>query len=227
MLLGLVCYAYFVLVYSNHMFQGLSMILTLGGVVVLVLGVRSLEVLAFPVAYLVFAVTISEQVMNTITWRLQELAASGAYVLLSMLGVETTIRGNVLEVYDGSVWHPLNVAEACSGMRTVVAFLALSVAVAFLGSRHWWQRVALVLLGVPVALLMNVIRVAVLGGLSLWNPELAAGDAHGFIGTLLLFPAFLLFMGCAWAMNQVFVEPETAKKGVRKKGTGRAKGVRA
>ena len=63
----------------------------------------------------------------------------------------------------------------------------------------------------PVAILVNIGRVAVLGLLTLWNPNLAAGQAHTLIGTLLLFPGLMLFLFVVWALNKaVAVEPEVA-----------------
>jgi exosortase/archaeosortase family protein len=70
--------------------------------------------------------------------------------------------------------------------------------------------VLLLLLTVPVAIFLNVIRVAVLGLLSLADEKLAAGEAHTFIGTLLLIPGLFLFLGVVWALKRV-VKPAEAK----------------
>ena len=90
----------------------------------------------------------------------------------------------------------------------LVGFFALGVAVAIVSCRHWWQRVALVLLAAPVAVLTNVLRVTTLGVASLYNQDLAVGDAHMFIGVLWLIPGFLLFMGITWALNRMVDQPE-------------------
>jgi exosortase len=212
MLLGIPAYVLFQVGPSaNHMGQGWSMLLTLFGLVLLCLGPRLTMHMFLPLAYLAFGVTIAEMIMIRVTFQLQALAAQGSYVLLNMIGVNTMVDGNTLTVIDSTTGaiHPLNVAEACSGMRMVIAFAALGVAVALLAARFWWQRTALLLLAVPVALLMNVVRVAVLGVGSLYNPQFAQGQAHMLIGTLLLVPAFLLYMGIVWALNKaVQVTPE-------------------
>ncbi len=212
MLLGLACYLFFILGFPNHMFQGASMLLTLAGVVLLVAGPHVFRVLAFPIAYLAFGVTISQQIMEKVTWPLKLFASQGAYVMLRVFGVEVERQGNVLEVFVPATleMRQLNVAEACSGMRMVVAFIALSVAVAFFSCRQWWQRIGVVLLAVPVALFMNIVRVAILGGLTLVNPDLSVGESHTLIGTLLLFPAFLLFMLCVWILKKIAPDEETS-----------------
>lgn len=205
---GLLLYAYFSVAYPNHMFQGGAMILCLLGATLLLLGPHLLRPLMFPIGFLALGITISESIMLTITFPLRELAAVGGHQLISVLGVENTLQGNVIHVTTSAgETHPLDVAEACSGMRMVVAFVALSIAVAFFSCRQWWQRIAVVLVAVPVALVMNVIRVAILALLTLIDPDLAVGGAHSLIGTLLLIPAFFLFMLFVWIFRKA--TPET------------------
>jgi exosortase len=204
LLLGVALYVYFVVGYANHMFQGFAMVIAFGGLVLLVAGPRMLRALSFPIAYLGFMVTISELVMNKITWQLKLIASKGSYVALNMFGVDTELTGNILEITNGvGEVLPLNVADACSGMRMVVAFVALAAAVVMFSCEHWWQRVAVLLTAVPIAILMNVVRVVVLGLLTLINPDLAVGEAHTLIGTLLLLPALGLFMLCVWVFDQL------------------------
>lgn len=212
---GVLAYIYFVLRYSNHMFQGLAMILTLASVVLLVAGPKVLGVLAFPIGYLALGVTISEMVMNLVTFKLKLLASVASHHLLSILMIDNDLAGNLLTVYPpgGGEPLPLNVADACSGMRMVIAFLALGVAVAFLSCRYWWQRICLVLLAVPIALMMNVVRVAVLAVLGMVNPDLSVGEAHSFIGTVLLVPALLLYMACVWALHRMEADRGPKKTG--------------
>jgi len=204
LLVGIAIYAWFATVRPSHMFQGLAMIVALSGLVILLLGPHLFRRLLFPIAYLSLGVTISEQIMLAITWPLKQIAAQGGHMMLTVLGVENTLTGTVLNVFDSAgTMYPLDVADACSGMRMVVAFVALSVAVAFFSCRQWWQRAAVVLVSVPVALFMNIIRVAVLAYLTLFDPNLAVGGAHSLIGTLLLVPAFFMFMGFVWIFRHL------------------------
>ncbi len=203
LLLGVLAYPFFVVGVPNHMGQGYSAILTLFGMVLLMLGPGVMRHVFLPIGYLVFMVTISEMIMIQITFRLKQWAAQGGDVVLQVLGVNAQRKGTTLEIVDSSgVMHPLDVAEACSGMSMLIAFVALGAAVALVGCKYWWQRVVLVLLAAPVALMLNVVRIAVLGLLTLWDPNLAAGEAHTLIGTLLLVPGFLVYMGIVWALNK-------------------------
>jgi len=148
--LGMASYFFFVIIVPNHMLQGASMILTVFGLVLMLLGPGMMTVLFPAVAYLGFAVTISQQIMTKATFALKMIASSGAGITLEVLGslfnFNVEQNGNVIIVGD----TPMDVADACSGMRTVVAFLALGAAVALIACPHWWQRVWLVMLAIPV-----------------------------------------------------------------------------
>jgi exosortase len=208
MLLGVVCYLFFIVGVANHMLQGFAMLLTLAGMSLLLMGPGLFRYVFLPISYLVFMITIAEQVMIKLTFQLQQVAAIGAWMVLKLIslvgGFMVDISGNTLEVGG----NKLNVAEACSGMRMVIAFVALGAAVALFSCRHWWQRTALILLAAPVAVFNNILRVATLGLLSLKWPTLTVGQAHMFIGTLLLVLGLGIFMGIVWALNRIVVEPE-------------------
>lgn len=218
LMLGVVCYFFFIAGIPNHMLQGFSLVLTIFGLTLLLLGPLMMQALFVPIGYLLFGVTIAEMIMLKVTYQLQIMASQGSYVLLNIIGPlfgaeSTGIAGNTLTIFRASdgAELPLNVAEACSGMRMLVGFFALGVAVAIVSCKQWWQRIALVILAAPVAVLTNVLRVTTLGVASLYNQEFAYGDAHMFIGVLWLIPGFLLFMGITWALNRMISPPASGK----------------
>lgn len=218
MLVGIFAYFMGIVGFRNHMIQGFSLVLTVAGVVLLMTGPRAFQLLFLPVVFLLFAVTVSEAIMIRLTFPLQLIATQGGYLLLNLVGFfagfSCDAAGNTLQVIDSRGRAvPLNVAEACSGMRMVVAFIALGGATALLACREWWQRILLLLLATPVAIIVNVFRVAILGLLSLEDPDLAAGEAHTLIGTVLLVPGLGLFLGVVWALNRV-MKPDAAGRAV-------------
>jgi exosortase len=193
--------------------QGIGVAFTLAGLCLLLFGWRSAKYLWFPVAYwAVFGQAIAEGILQKVTLTLQDWAARGAYFMLNATGFDTDISGNILTVYGGvGEPHPLNVAEACSGMRMLVAFLALGVAMAHLGLDRWWQRTILVLMAIPVALAVNILRVATLGVLSLRDINMVQGEFHHFVGMVWLIPGFIMFLGIQWALR-VLGEPTVPSK---------------
>tara|TARA_R110002072_G_scaffold95559_10_gene210706 strand:- start:9179 stop:10132 length:954 start_codon:yes stop_codon:yes gene_type:complete len=208
-LVGIQAYAYNLFFISNPMLQGFSMVLSLGSLVLLCTGPAMLRYAFLPILYLILMVTIADAIMLQVTFKLQLLASQGSWLMLSLIGepfgwFSVDLVGNRLDIMTSSgEIHPLNVAEACSGMRMVVAFYALAGAVALLGCSQWWQRIALILLAGPVAILMNMVRVTVLGLLTLVDADLASGDAHTIIGTILLVPSLGLFLGVVWMLNRI------------------------
>jgi exosortase len=214
-LLGVISYFFFVTTRfaGGFMIQGWAMILTLAGLVLLLTGPRAFRIVFLPILYLVVGVAISQQPMSKLTAPLQLVASQGAFVVLSIAGAiggfTVDVNGTVLRIINHAGRElPLNVAEACAGMRMVIAFFALAGATALLGCRYWWQRIAIMLLAAPVAILINVGRVAVLGMLSLADQNLATGEAHTLIGEFLLVPGLLLFLLVVWALNRIVSEPD-------------------
>ena len=193
--------------FRHHNLQGASLTLTLFGIALLFCGFRAMLFLSFPLLYLgVFGQTVSERVMNLVTYPMQDITARGSYYFLNLIGIDTERSGNILTIWSGGESKPLNIAEACSGMRMLMAFMALGVVMAFTGLRHLWQKIVLVALGIPTAIFVNILRVATLAVLSLFNSDFAAGEFHTFIGLLWLVPAFLIYLGLMWILRKLVVE---------------------
>jgi exosortase len=191
----------------HHNLRGLGFGVALFGLALLFCGWSAMRVLWFPLLYVViFGQHISAQFLGRLTERLQDFAAKGSWLVLNTIGIDTDRSGNLLTVWHDGVAKTLNIAEACSGMRMLVAFLALGVAMAYTGLPRLWQRVLLVAMAIPVALLVNVLRVVTLGILSLWDADFAAGEFHTMIGLLWLVPAFLLYLGILWILRRVVIE---------------------
>ena len=198
--------------WQHHNLRGLAIGVAVLGLALLFCGWRAMRYLLFPLLYLIiFSQTISTRFMQMLTYPLQDLAAWGAHKTLILFGVDVSLDGNLLNVMHGGTITPLNVAEACSGMRMVMAFFALGTAMAFLGLKYNWQRVALVLLGLPTALIVNVLRVVTLAVLAMFNTGFAAGDFHSLIGLVWLVPAFLMYLGVMVVLRKMVVEEEAPK----------------
>jgi exosortase len=195
--------------FRHHNLQGAGVGLTLAGLALLFFGWRSMIWLWFPLAYLMlFGQFISDRFLNIVTFKMQDITARGSHIVLSMF-MESDRSGNTLYIFDNGVSKPLNIAEACSGMRMLMAFLALGIAMGFTGLKHTWQQVVLVILAVPTAIFVNILRVVTLAVLALVNPNFAAGDFHSFIGLVWLLPAFLIYLGLMWILRHMVVEVDT------------------
>jgi exosortase len=188
------------------------MIATLGAVILFLGGWQLVRYMWLPVAFLVFAVPLPARYYVSLTMPMRHLAANVAAVLLSLVrGLEATANGVVIDVvYNGHrLEPPLNVAEACSGMRLLMAFLALGVAMAYLHYRPVWQRLVLLGSTIPIAILCNIVRVTATGFIYiLADPEYAQGIYHNILGLAMLPLAFGMYGFLAWFMSSLFVEED-------------------
>jgi exosortase len=186
------------------------MILTLGSVVLFLRGWGLVKCTWLAITYLVFAIPLPPWLYREVTIPMRILAAQVAAVLLNFVtGMEANASGVVIDViYKGVRLEPaLDVAEACSGMRLLMAFLALGVAMAYLHYRPIWQRIILLASTIPIAILCNIVRVTVTGFIYiLIHPKYAQGIYHDFLGMAMLPLAFGFYGFLAWFMSSLFVE---------------------
>ena len=200
----------------NDMIQGYSMVLAVFGLTLFLAGPSRMKILWFPALYLVFAVVISQRYWEQIAFEMQVLAAVISAGVIQVMGafidLDATVTGSQIDLFfTGSGGelerHALNVEEACSGLRMLMTFLALGVAIAFLAThRRWWQRLIIAASTIPVALFVNILRVVVIAVLyAKVDPSLARGDAHIFIGMLMLIPAALIFLLIGWVLDKMFI----------------------
>ena len=197
----------------------LTMIAALGAIVLFMGGWGLIRYSWLPVLYLIFAVPLPVRLYKLLTIPMRIFAAQIATVLLSFVpDLEASAKGVVIDVvYKGIQMEPsLDVAEACSGMRLLMAFLALGVAMAYLHYRPIWQRIVLLCSTIPIAILCNVVRVTVTGFIYiLLDPKYAQGIYHDMLGMLMLPLAFGLYGSLAWFMSNLFMEePDSATKDI-------------
>ncbi len=194
----------------------LIIIPTIGSVILLMGGWKLVRYTWLPTLYLVFAMPLPARLYREITIPMREVAAAVATALLNLVdGIQATASGVVIDVvYKGVRLEPaLDVAEACSGMRLLMAFLALGVAMAYLHYRPVWQRMILLCSTIPIAVLSNVIRVTITGFIYiLWEPKYAQGIYHDMLGMAMLPLAFVLYGFLAWFMGNLFEDEHTASE---------------
>jgi len=193
--------------------QRLSLVPCLMGLVLMLCGWQIIKIAWFPIAYLVLAIPLPEWLFFDLTFPLRRIASLVAGTLLGALpDVYTEIAGVVIDYEYRGYTSSLNIEEACSGMRLMMAFIALGAAVAYLGRRPLWHRVILVVCCVPIAVFCNMIRVFVTGVLHVYGyRDLSQGSAHELLGLAMLPIALGLFTFTGWVLNNLFVDaPEAA-----------------
>ena len=180
-----------------------SMLLVLAGVVILFLGWKLFRAVFFPWAFLVMMIPIPTLVLNQITFPLQLLASQVAAAVLPVFGVPVLREGNVINLAA----MPLEVAEACSGIRSLMSLVALAIIYGYLLEKRLWVRWVLALAAVPITVVANDVRIIGTGLLvQYWNPEAAEGYFHSSWGLI----TFLISLFMFYALHQFirFVFPE-------------------
>ncbi|MFO0773564.1 MAG: VPLPA-CTERM-specific exosortase XrtD [Nitrospiraceae bacterium] len=149
---------------------------------------------AFPLAYLFTAIPLPMFIYQNVTGTLQLWSSSLGIGVLQLLGVTAYQEGNVIDL--GTV--QLQVVEACSGLRYLFPLVSLSCLAAYLLRDRWWKRIVLVLASIPVAILLNGLRIGMVGMLVEWTgPSAADGALHlveGWVLFLLSVAALFVVM---------------------------------
>jgi exosortase len=182
-----------------------SMIVVLGGLILYLYGIGYFKILLFPLVYLIFMVPLPAIIYSALAFRLQILVSIISAHLIRWAGIAVYRNGNILEVANVG---PLAVEEACSGMRSIMALLALSALLAYILYRTKLRQWILVAFALPVAVITNIFRVTATGILSYhFGREMAEGWLHESFGWVVFVIAFALLWLVSKGLNVVLPEP--------------------
>jgi len=169
------------------------LLLLIAGLVVYFLGWRFFRAVLFPWAFLILMIPIPAILFNQITFPLQILASKLAAAVLPVAGVPVLREGNVINLPA----LPLEVAQACSGIRSLLSLMTLSIIYGYVAETRVAIRVLLALASIPIAVVANSLRIVGTGLLvQYWDPDKAEGFFHLFSGWLIFLVslAMLLFL---------------------------------
>jgi len=163
------------------------------GLVLLILGRPIFRIVAFPLFFLFLMVPLPQSLVNTVAFPLQLIAASVAVDVLHVIGIPALLEGNIIHLAHTELF----VAEACSGLRSLMALVTLGVVFAyFFQQGRRVAQVTLVLATIPIAVLVNAVRVAITGILAHeYGNHAAEGVIHEFQGIITFTMAFAIMMG--------------------------------
>jgi exosortase len=178
----------------------LALLLGLAGLCALIAGAEALRRYAFAIFFLIFMVPLPIALYTRIASPLQLLASRIATVVLNATGIPVLCEGNMMTLPGGV---QMFVAEACSGMRQLTGFLALTAAVAYLSRRPAWYRAAIVASAIPIALTANVARVILTGYIMFFiNPDYASGTFHTVEGLVMMAFGLSMLRAECWVLDQ-------------------------
>lgn len=167
----------------------MSMVGAAMGLIVYLYGVRQLLRWWLPVLLIILSVPLPVVVMGSLAFPLQLKASQWGAALLKWRYVPVRLEGNVIQLPGQALF----VTEACSGLRSLTALIALGLLVAGLWLRSRWSRLLLIVLSVPVAMVLNAVRVFLTGFLSFYvDARLAQGVMHLTEGWVIFVVAFAI-----------------------------------
>lgn len=169
----------------------LAFVMAITGSVLFIGGKQWLKILSFPLVLLLFMIPIPQILYARLTLSLQMLASELGETLIGWMGIPVIRTGNLLQLPS----QTLDIADACSGIRSLLSLGFLSLIYAYFADRRPWMRWALLIATVPIAIGANAIRVAVTGELSEINTKLAQGTYHemeGYVVFIVALAALLM-----------------------------------
>lgn len=203
----------------------LSFWLLIVGLVLSFLGIKALRGGAFPLVYLLTAIPLPVFLHNALSSQLQLWSSALGVGVLQFIGVTAFREGNVIDL--GPV--QLQVAQACSGIRYLFPLTALALLCAYFFHDRRWKRVLLVLSALPISVMVNGLRIGIVGVLVEWyGPQAAEGFLHLFEGWVLFLATLGLLLVEMWLLSNVHplpgstslserfswdIAPETAESG--------------
>jgi exosortase len=178
----------------------LSLVVLLAGMILFLAGWELLRAVSFPLSFLIFMIPVPVIVYNQITFPLQLVASRLASSALELVHVPVLRDGNVLILSN----YSLEVVEACSGIRSLMALISLAIAYGYLAEPRRWVRYVLVVMTVPSAIVSNAIRIMGAGVLAhRFGPTAAEGFLHEFSGWLIFLGALGFMLVCHWVLRHV------------------------
>lgn len=157
-----------------------------------VLGKEAAKYMIFPSLFILFAVPMPglQHATNT----LQIWVTKSCFWLGTTLGMEINLVGSTIKSSTGG-WHGFDIAEGCSGIRSLMALTMISAVYAYYTQSVLWKKLFVFFCAVPIAILVNIIRVfSILVIAEMGYSKFAAGFYHDWTGLILFFPLAVLFL---------------------------------
>ena len=184
----------------------ISMIGVIAGAVLFVWGWTHFRILLFPILFLLLMVPLPSIIFNQVAFPLQLLASQAGEAVITTAGIPVLRDGNVLQLPS----QTLEVAEACSGIRSLVSLMMLAIVLGYFTERRTGARVLIAMAAVPIAIIANAARVAGTGLAAEWvSPAAAEGFFHTFSGWLMFVVAFAGLLIVQRVVSSVGVRRQT------------------
>lgn len=167
-----------------------ALLLAIAGLALSYTGARGFRVILVPIVVLAFMVPLPNYLLREISQALQLISSQLGVALIRVCGISVYLEGNVIDL--GAM--KLQVVEACSGLRYLFPLMILGFIAAYFYQEKFWKRVVLFFSTIPITVLMNSLRIGLIGIMvEYWGRSMAEGFLHDFEG-------WIIFMACTAVM---------------------------
>lgn len=178
-----------------------ALVLTTAGLVLMVAGWQVFRRVSWILLFVFLMVPLPGRIHNIISGPLRNVATTGSVFFLEAFGVRISQQGNVMMLNQNI---PMGVAEACSGLRMLTAFVIVSAFIAYMVNRSRLQKATVLVSSIPLAVVCNMLRIVVTAVLMLLvSTEAADKFFHDFAGVVMMPAAVLLIFGELWLMEKL------------------------
>jgi exosortase D (VPLPA-CTERM-specific) len=177
-----------------------AFLLVLYGLVLTLTGPVIFRRLWMALAVLIFMVPLPIFITSSLSLDLQLLSSVIGVWMIRAAGVSVYLQGNIVDLGE----HQLEVAEACSGLRYLFPLMTLSFLIGYLFRGAFWKRAVIFVSSVPITVLMNSLRIAVVGvTVDAWGDDMARGSLHDFEGWLVFMFSLAAVMLVAYGLSKI------------------------
>lgn len=177
-----------------------SMIIIIASLFLAFMGWRAFRVILVPVLLLFFMIPLPGFLYETFSSQMQLISSSIGVAVIRLFDISVFLEGNVIDL--GAM--KLQVVEACSGLRYLFPLMTLGVIAAYFYQDKLWKRITVVLSSIPIAVLMNSMRIAIIGILvDRWGRSMADGFLHDFEGWVVFMACTAVLVGEIWLLSRI------------------------
>ncbi len=180
-----------------------SILITLTGVVLAYLGRQGLMLLWAPLLLLFFTIPLPPFLYNAVSVKLQLISSELGVATIRLFGISVFLEGNVIDLGN----YKLQVVEACNGLRYLFPLMSIAFIMAYFFRVALWKRVLVFLASIPLTILMNSIRIGIIGVMvEYWGTDMAEGFLHDFEGWLFFMVCMFMLVGIMWLIYKAGTE---------------------
>ena len=191
-----------------RLFSQYGFVVALFGLSVCLIGWRGTRIIAVPLAILVFMIPLPQFLLRELSQQLQLVSSQLGVALIRLFGISVFLEGNVIDL--GS--FKLQVVEACSGLRYLFPLMVLGFLGAYFFQGAWWKRAVLVLSTIPLTILINSLRIGLIGvTVEYWGSAMAEGLLHDFEGWFMFMLCLALLAGEMALLARIGARPQSLR----------------